>query len=98
MNKSWLDAGHSQFFKVLEWVAWKLGKRVIKVNPWGTSQYCHACLNKVPKSLSDRWHSCPCGVELNRDENSGKLIKLLGLGLASIQTAPLRERSQRSIA
>lgn len=98
MNKSWLDAGHSQFFKILEWVAWKLGKRVIKVNSWGTSQYCHACLNKVPKSLSDRWHSCPCGAELNRDENSGKLLKLLGLGLASIQTAPQRERSQRSIA
>ena len=57
MNKSWLDAGHQTFFSILEWVAWKLGKRVVKVNPWGTSQYCYACLNKVPKSLSDRWHS-----------------------------------------
>lgn len=98
MNKSWLDAGHSSFFQILEWVAWKLGKRVIKVNPWGTSQHCYACLNKIPKSLSDRWHSCPCGASLNRDENSGKLLKLLGLGLASIKTAPPRERSQRSIA
>ncbi len=98
MNKSWLDAGHSSFFQILEWVAWKLGKRVIKVNPWGTSQHCYACLNKVPKSLSDRWHSCSCGASLNRDENSGKLLKLLGLGLASIKTAPPRERSQRSIA
>lgn len=98
MNKSWLDAGHSSFFQILEWVAWKLGKRVIKVNPWGTSQYCYACLNKVPKSLSDRWHSCSCGASLNRDENSGKLLKLLGLELASIKTAPPRERSQRSIA
>ncbi len=92
MNKSWLDAGHSSFFQILEWVAWKLGKRVIKVNPWGTSQHCYACLNKVSKSLSDRWHSCPCGASLNRDENSGKLLRLLGLGLASIQTAPPRER------
>ena len=91
MNKSWLDAGHSSFFQILEWVAWKLGKRVIKVNPWGTSQHCYACLNKVSKSLSDRWHSCSCGASLNRDENSGKLLKLLGLGLASIQTAPPRE-------
>ncbi len=98
MNKSWLDAGHSQFFQILEWVAWKLGKRVIKVNPWGSSQYCYACLNKVSKTLSDRWHSCSCGASLNRDENSGKLLKLLGLGLASIKTAPPRERSQRSIA
>jgi putative transposase len=98
MNKSWLDAGHSSFFQILEWVAWKLGKRAIKINPWGTSQYCHACLNKVPKSLSDRWHSCSCGASLNRDENSGKLIKLLGLGLASIETAPPRERSPLSVS
>jgi putative transposase len=98
MNKSWLDAGHSSFLQILEWVAWKLGKRVIKVNPWGTSQHCYSCLNKVSKSLSDRWHSCSCGASLNRDENSGKLLKLLGLGLASIQTAPQREISQRSIA
>ncbi|MGL6341386.1 MAG: RNA-guided endonuclease InsQ/TnpB family protein [Waterburya sp.] len=92
MNKSWLDAGHSSFFQILEWVAWKLGKRVLKVNPWGTSQHCYACLNKVPKSLSDRWHSCSCGADLNRDENSAKLQKLLGLELASIKTAPPRER------
>lgn len=32
MNKSWLDAGHSCFFQILEWVAWKLGKRVIKID------------------------------------------------------------------
>ena len=98
MNFSWLDAGHSSFFQVLEWVAWKLGKKVIKVNPWGTSQYCYACLNKVSKSLSDRWHYCSCGASLNRDENSGKLLKLLGLGLASIQTAPPRERSPLSVS
>lgn len=53
MNKSWLDAGHSSFFQILEWVGWKLGKRVIKVNPWGTSQHCCNCLASTPKSLSD---------------------------------------------
>lgn len=88
MNKSWLDAGHGSFFQILEWVAWKLGKRVIKVDPWGTSQYCYACLNKVPKSLSDRWHSCICGVEINRDENSAKLQKSVGLGLDLRKIAP----------
>lgn len=98
MNKSWLDAGHGQFIQILEWVASKLGKKVIKVNPRGTSQYCYNCLNKVPKTLSDRWHSCDCGASLNRDYNSAKLIKLVGLGLASLKTAPVRERSQLSIA
>ncbi len=94
MNKSWLDAGHSSFFQILEWVAWKLGKRVIKVDPWRTSQICNECLNLVPKSLSDRWHSCDCGVEINRDENSAKLQKSVGLGLDLRKIAPKRERSQ----
>ena len=65
MNKSWLDAGHSAFVTILKWVAWKLGKRVVKVDPWGTSQFCYACLNKVPKTLSERWHQCQCGASLN---------------------------------
>ena len=96
MNKSWLDAAHGQFVQILEWVAWKLGKRVIKVDPWGTSQYCHACLNKVPKTLNDRWHSCSCGASLNRDENSAKLIKSVGLGLALRKIAP-RGKEARSL-
>ncbi|MGL6340875.1 MAG: RNA-guided endonuclease InsQ/TnpB family protein, partial [Waterburya sp.] len=98
MNKSWLDAGHSSFFQILEWVAWKLGKRVIKVDPWRTSQICYSCLNLVPKSLSDRWHSCVCGVEINRDENSAKLQKSVGLGLDLRKIAPSRERGSLSIA
>ena len=98
MNKSWADAGHSSFFRKLEWVAWKLGKRVIKIDPWRTSQICHSCLNLVPKSLSDRWHSCVCGIEMNRDENSAKLQKSVGLGLDLRKIAPQRERSQLSIA
>jgi putative transposase len=38
--------------------AFNLGKRVIKIDPKGISQYCHTCLNKVPKFLEDRWHVC----------------------------------------
>ncbi len=78
---------------VLEWVASKLGKRVIKIDPWRTSQICCSCLNLVPKSLSDRWHSCPCGIEINRDENSARLQKSVGLGLDLRKIAPPRERS-----
>jgi putative transposase len=96
MNKSWLDAAHGQFVSVLKWVAWKLGKSVIEVDPWGTSQFCHFCLNKVPKTLNDRWHSCECGMSLNRDENSAKLIKSVGLGLALRKTAP-RGKEARSL-
>ncbi len=50
LNKSLQDAAFGQFVQVLEYVAWKLGKRIIKVDPKGTSQYCWECLNKVSKS------------------------------------------------
>jgi putative transposase len=79
LNKSMLDAAHGQFVTVLKYVAWKLGKTVVFVNPKGTSQHCWNCLNKVPKELSERWHSCQCGESLDRDENSAKLIKKIGL-------------------
>ncbi len=83
LNKSMLDAAHGQFATVLKYVAWKLGKSVLFVAPKGTSQHCWNCLNKVPKELSDRWHSCQCGESLDRDENSAKLIKKIGLNSES---------------
>lgn len=91
LNKSMTDAALGQFVKILQWVAFKLGKRVIKVDPRGTSQHCHACLNKVPKSLKDRWHDCPiCLESLPRDVNSGKLIKWVGLTTVGMECASLK--------
>lgn len=91
LNLSLSDAAFYQFVQVLKWVAFKLGKRIITVDPWGTSQYCHNCLNKVAKTLKDRWHECSgCGESVPRDENSAKLIKKLGLGIIP----GLRTRSQ----
>ncbi|NEQ76818.1 MAG: transposase [Okeania sp. SIO2C9] len=94
LNKSLQDAAFGQFVQILEYVAWKLGKRIIKVDPKGTSQYCWECLNKVSKSLSERWHSCPkCGQELDRDYNSALLIQKIGLlstqeeDITSVKTA-----------
>jgi putative transposase len=83
LNKSMLDAAHGQFANVLKYVAWKLSKSVLFVDPKGTSQHCWNCLNKVPKELSNRWHSCQCGESLDRDENSAKLIKKIGLSYES---------------
>ncbi|WP_341734687.1 transposase [Microcoleus sp. EPA2] len=83
LNKSMLDAAHGQFANVLKYVAWKLGKSVLFVDPKGTSQHCWNCLNKVPKELSQRWHSCQCGESLDRDKNSAKLIRKIGLSYES---------------
>jgi putative transposase len=101
LNKSMLDAAHGQFIQVLKFVAWKLGKAILEVNPKGTSQHCWNCLTEVKKELSDRWHSCSCGEECHRDDNSSKLIKklgIVGMDVASLKTALglNSKRSQRS--
>ncbi|MGC8711901.1 MAG: RNA-guided endonuclease InsQ/TnpB family protein, partial [Leptodesmis sp.] len=102
LNKSIADAGWSQFIGILSFKAEKAGSRVVKVNPKGTSQHCSNCLNRVPKELSDRWHSCPhCGTELDRDTNAAILIKKVGLGiglLKNAQPASARKRSPRCTA
>jgi putative transposase len=101
LNKSIADAGWSQFIDILTFKAEKAGALVVKVDPKGTSQHCAICLNKVPKTLADRWHSCPhCGNEMDRDTNAALLIKKVGLGIASLKNAQPRKgkRSQRCTA
>lgn len=102
LNKSIADAGWGQFVDILTFKAEKAGQSVVKVNPKGTSQHCSSCLNKVPKELSDRWHSCPhCGNEMDRDTNAAILIKKVGLGIASLKNAQpskARKRSPRCTA
>ena len=88
LNKSFYDAGIGDFLNRLQNKAEKAGLKVIKVNPSGTSQYCSNCLNRVSKTLSDRWHCCSkCGTIIDRDLNSAELIKKVGLGIASLKKA-----------
>lgn len=83
LNKSIADAGWASFLDILSFKAEKAGQKVIKVDPYGTSQHCSECLNKVPKELSERWHSCPnCSLSIDRDINSAILIKKLGLDVS----------------
>ena len=81
-NKSILDAAQGQFTTVIKYVPGKLGKSVVFVDPKGTFQRGN-CLYKGPKELSDRWHSCQCGESLDRDENSAKPLKKMGLNYES---------------
>lgn len=103
LNKSLADAGIAQFLnEILPYKAVKAGKKVVKVNPAGTSQHCAICLNQVPKELSERWHNCPhCGASMPRDVNSGVLIKKVGLGVRLTQkreSGATRRRSSRRTA
>lgn len=98
LAKSLADASFGRFATKCMYKAKMLGKHVIFVDPWGTTQFCHNCLEWVPKNMSEREHYCPkCGINLPRDLNSAKLIKRLGIrscspsdgGLSPAELLPL---------
>lgn len=64
----------------LTYKAESAGRRLVKVDPRGTSQVCSKCGAIVPKKLNNRWHKCPvCGLFIHRDHNSALEIKKRGL-------------------
>lgn len=89
MNKSWSDNGVANFLEILSQVATKYGTKIVKVDPRGTSQHCSQCLNRVTKTLSDRWHECDsCALSCDRDYNSALLIKKLAVGSSQDKKLP----------
>jgi putative transposase len=79
LNKSIVDAGWSQFITLCECKAASAGTvHVMRVDPKYTSQVCSGCGQIRKKELSERWHSCECGTELDRDHNAS--INILRLG------------------
>lgn len=80
LSKSILDAGWSEFLSIVTVKAESAGRITVAVNPSGTTQRCSGCGTIVHKTLSDRWHSCSCGVELDRDVNAAINIKKLAVG------------------
>lgn len=79
LNKSILDAGWSLFVQYCMYKAEEAGTSVLTVNPKYTSQICSGCGTTRRKTLDERWHSCACGCELDRDHNAA--INILRLGL-----------------
>lgn len=80
LSKSISDSAWGKFTTKAILKSEMLGKHLIAVDPWGTTQYCYACLTWVPKDLAEREHSCPeCGTSISRDHNSSLLIKRLGI-------------------
>jgi len=78
LNKSIQDAGWGQFVGYCTYKAENAGRTVVQVNPRYTSQVCSGCGTIRKKTLEERWHSCECGTELDRDHNAA--INILWLG------------------
>jgi putative transposase len=78
LNKSIVDAGWAMFQQFCTYKAENAGREVLFVNPKYTSQVCSGCGTVKKKELSERWHSCECGTELDRDHNAALNILRLG--------------------
>jgi putative transposase len=70
LNKSIADAGWNHFVQLCSYKAAWAGRTLVQVDPRYTSQLCSGCGMVVKKDLSERWHSCECGCELDRDTNA----------------------------
>jgi putative transposase len=75
------DLGFASFMSILEWVAFKRGKRVVKLDRWyASTQTCHVCQYRHTQiTLRDREWVCPhCGAHHVRDHNSAINLKSAG--------------------
>lgn len=82
LAKSISSVAWSSFFQKLSYKAESAGRKLIEVNPSGTSQTC-ICGERVEKKLSQRHHECPsCGLSEHRDIVSAKVILQRALGLS----------------
>ncbi|HYT28847.1 MAG TPA: transposase, partial [Ktedonobacteraceae bacterium] len=88
LNKSIADAGWAIFQQFCTYKAEEAGRQVLFVNPKDTSQVCSGCGTVVKKDLSERWHSCECGTELDRDHNAALNILRLGRSLQATLRSP----------
>lgn len=82
LNKSIGDVAWNQFIQYTTYKAEEAGRTVILVNPRNTSKMCSQCGKMVEKELSDRVHSCSCGLVLDRDHNAS--LNILALGMQSL--------------
>ena len=91
LSKQINDVAWNGFFEMLRYKAENADKKVVEVNPNGTSQTC-ICGETVKKSLSVRVHKCSmCGYENHRDIVSAQVILQRAVGqTAKAQTKAVR--------
>lgn len=82
LSKSISDASWKIFIGALNNRAENAGRWAVPVNPRNTTKTCSRCGNLVPKDLSERVHSCSCGLVLDRDINAA--INILALGKSAV--------------
>ena len=73
------DLGFGSFMRILEWVAFKRGKIVVKIDRFTpTTKTCSSCGQRHNLTLRDRILNCDCGLVMDRDHNAAINIKTVG--------------------
>jgi putative transposase len=73
------DLGFRSFMSILEWVAFKRGKTVVKIDRFApTTKMCSACGQCHDLTLHDRILNCACGLTIGRDHNAAINIQRVG--------------------
>ena len=96
LAKSIMDAAWGLLIWCVSYKAESAGRYAIAVNPRGTSQKCSGCGAVVKKELSERVHSCPCGLIIGRDHNAGINIKQLALSSLGMSDVVVQAESMRA--
>ncbi|MCI0348555.1 MAG: transposase, partial [Acidobacteriales bacterium] len=92
------DLGFASFLRILEWVALKRGKRLVKIDRWYPStQTCHVCQHQNASiTLRDREWVCPeCGTQHVRDHNAAINIKTVGTSMGYRSASKTKRRLRR---
>lgn len=76
LNREMLSTAPGLFLQMLAYKAeeaggWYQEAPTRRLKP---SQTCHGCGRQAKKALSERWHTCPCGVSCPRDDNSALVL------------------------
>jgi putative transposase len=82
LAKSITDAAWRLFLFFVMYKAERAGRHAVAVDPRRTSQECPQCGMVKPKNLFERVHRCPCGLRIDRDEASARVIRARALGVA----------------
>lgn len=70
LNRRILDTAPAGFLAKLRYKAEEAGIALIEVNTQAVkpSQTCPECGRQERKPLTERWHRCPCGCSMHRDQ------------------------------
>jgi putative transposase len=89
------DLGFGQFLSVLDWVAFKRSRTLVKIDRFTpTTQMCSACGQRHNLTLRDRILQCACGLTIDRDQNAAINIQRAGAS-ACYQSADKTKRRGR---